>query len=77
MAVKHFAQISRDNSKNVSGNCVHFLAIYYDPSRLLIWTFVKSNLVPLVVFFFCQGCLEVRNCSLPALWNLPLLTRAY
>ena len=51
MAVKHFAQISRDNSKNVSGNCVHFLAIYYDPSRLLIWTFIKSNLVPLVVFF--------------------------
>ena len=58
MAVKHFAQISRDNSKNVSGNCVHFLAIYYDPSRLLIWTFVKSNLVPLVVFFFLSGLLR-------------------
>ena len=38
----------------------------YDSSPLLIWTFVKSNLVPLVVFF-CQGCLEVRNCPLSSI----------
>ena len=47
------------------------------PSPPLIWTFVKSDLVPLVVFFLSRLLRGEVLSICPALWNLPLLTRAY